>query len=89
MRILNITTPQVRQENFYKAEIYTQKGRAVGSWTLALLWHCCDRGLCPQGADMGSWALGRVRGAPEDWTWDLGFCVLGRVVELWEARQGR
>ena len=84
MRIQNITKAPGRGGNLYTAEVYTQKGRSVGSWRPALIWHCWGRAWWPQGADMGSWALGRV-GEPQGT--DMGSWVVGRVGDPQEAGQ--
>lgn len=39
------------------------QGRAVGTWTPALLW-LLGQGLAMLGVDMNSWVLGRVKEAP-------------------------
>lgn len=37
-----------------------RKGRAVGTWTPALLWPCGGPGLTSQRTEMGFWAQDRV-----------------------------
>lgn len=46
---------------------HSQLSRAVGSWRVALLKHHWGREQQPQGADMGSCAVGSVERAPKGW----------------------
>lgn len=39
------------------------QGRVVGRWSTALLWHHWDRAWWSLRTDLGSWAMGRMRGA--------------------------
>lgn len=60
------------------------QGRAVGNWTLALLWHCWGRSWWPQGADMGL-VLGSGQGGASPGGLDrdsLGWWCSGRRARL-------
>lgn len=56
----------------------TEQGRAVESWTPALLQHCWKSSSWPRGADMGSWTLGRL-GQP----WRARQGALRALTVLW------
>lgn len=58
--------------------VMAEQGRAVASWSLALLWPHCSRGWQPQGLTLGlgpGWV-----GKPQEWS---GTGSAGRASALW------